>query len=504
MAGEISRRRFLGLGVGAGAALVLSQAGCRRLRVPCEPVAEPGVLVNDVHSRLNPTRVRRVARPTSVEEVTAIVRRAAEEGTSVSVAGGRHAAGGQQFLTDGTLIDMRGMDRVLSLDAAAGVVDAEAGILWPALMDDLARRQGPERRWGIVQKQGVDRISLGGSLGANMHGNALGEPPFVAQVASFTLVDACGDVRVCSREENRDLFALALGGYGQFGVVTSIRLRLGPRRRLRVAIRPTPVGEVLARMTEARRDGCLYGDWHYRPDAGSDDFLRTGLLATYRPLADGDDTPETTFPAAVPQDWVDLVTLAHAKPAAAYGVFCAAQLHGHGAVVASDDFQLDRLYVDDYHDAVDKASGAKVAATESLFELFVPCEALVPFLADVRTWFLGRGTAPLYGTVRFVERDEETFLPWARGKFACLVLNLHVTRDAAGIASLRDHFRGLVDVAAAHGGTFYLTYHRFATAQQLDRCHPRLRAFFAEKRRLDPCRVFESDWSRDLAAVLGA
>ena len=48
----------------------------------------------------------------------------------------------------------------------------------------------------------------------------------------FTLVDAHGELVVCSREENAELFALAAGGYGLFGCVVDVTMRLVPRRTL--------------------------------------------------------------------------------------------------------------------------------------------------------------------------------------------------------------------------------------------------------------------------------
>ena len=55
------------------------------------PASHDGVVVNDVHSKLNETRVDRIVTPTSVREVQAAVRQAKTEGKAVSIAGGRHA-----------------------------------------------------------------------------------------------------------------------------------------------------------------------------------------------------------------------------------------------------------------------------------------------------------------------------------------------------------------------------------------------------------------------------
>src|SRR4051812_7615416 len=64
---------------------------------------ELGLHVNDVHSRLNATHVRRVVRPQSLEDLRRVVVDAGRRDESVSVAGGRHAMGGQQFGEDAVL-----------------------------------------------------------------------------------------------------------------------------------------------------------------------------------------------------------------------------------------------------------------------------------------------------------------------------------------------------------------------------------------------------------------
>jgi len=84
------------------------------------------------------------------------VRRARDEGESLAIAGGRHAMGGQQFLSDGALLDMRQMSRVLGFDEDKGLLRVEAGITWPDVIRGYFR--GREAHWGIRQKQtGADR-----------------------------------------------------------------------------------------------------------------------------------------------------------------------------------------------------------------------------------------------------------------------------------------------------------------------------------------------------------
>ena len=77
-----------------------------------------GRVVNDVHSGLNRTRVRSIVRPDSIEALRAVIREARAAGRAVSVAGGRHAMGGQQFASDAVLLDTSRLSRVVRFDAA--------------------------------------------------------------------------------------------------------------------------------------------------------------------------------------------------------------------------------------------------------------------------------------------------------------------------------------------------------------------------------------------------
>src|SRR4051794_6210720 len=107
-------------------------------------------IVNDVHAQLNESSVAEIVAVDSVEAVQDGVRRAAATSTSIAIAGGRHAMGGQQFCSGGMLLDTRRMARVLGFDADTGTLEVEAGIQWPAVIEYLATEQaGIEPQWGI-------------------------------------------------------------------------------------------------------------------------------------------------------------------------------------------------------------------------------------------------------------------------------------------------------------------------------------------------------------------
>ena len=58
-------------------------------------------------------------------------------------------------------------------------------------------------------------------------------------------------------------------------------------------------------------------------------------------------------------------------------------------------------------------------------------------------------------------------------------------------------------MAARRGGTYYLTYHRYASQKQVRDCYPQFAEFFQLKRKYDPEERFQSDWYRHYRTMFG-
>jgi FAD/FMN-containing dehydrogenase len=460
------------------------------------PASASGVVVNDVHSQLNRTTVARIVKPTTIDGVKAAIAAARNERRSLSIAGGRHAMGGQQFGEANVLIDTRAFNRVLSFDDQRGRITVEGGIQWPALIAYLNKtNEGRTRQWGIYQKQtGADRLSLAGALACNAHGRGLNLKPIIDQVQSFDLVDAGGTVRTCSRTENADLFRLAIGGYGLFGIITRIEMALRPRVKVRRVVEIGDTVDIIDRFEERIRDGYLYGDYQYATDAERGSFLRRGVFSCYEPVPD--DTPLTEHPTRFnPEDWAQLTFYAHEYKGRAFQVYTARYLETSGQIYWADS-QLSAAYVDNYHADVDAAMNATVPATEMITEIHVRRPELSEFMEDAREMLRRRHANVVYGTVRIIEKDDESFLPWAKERYACVIFNLHVEHTPKAVESAAETFRDLIDLGIDHGGSYYLTYHRWARRDQVEVCYPRFREFLALKRQYDPEEVFQSSWYR--------
>src|SRR6266852_1179226 len=488
----ISRREFIAGSVALAVAPITA----------AKQVPQSGaVRVNDIHSQLNSTRVLEVLKPRSLEDVQSIIRKARKDRRIISVAGGRHAMGGQQFGTDTLLIDIRGLSRILHLDRERGIIEVEAGIEWPELMNGyLALQNGDRKPWGIAQKQtGADRLTMAGTIAANAHGRGLKMKPFVSDVESFVLVDATGTAHMCSRTENPELFRLVHGGYGLFGVVTSARLRLVPRRKVERMVEIRKVDDLIAAFEKRITDGFQYGDFQFSIEHASEDCLHKVVFSCYRPVSM--DTPiPPTEKQLTDENWRQLLYLAHTDEKQAFNRYADYYLSTNGQVYWSDLHQLS-IYPDNYHRQIDDKLHAPFPATEMITEIDVPRPALKGFLDEAREDFRKNSVALIYGTVRLIERDDETFLPWAKQPYACTIFNLHTVHSPEGLKRSEYAFRRLIDMAARRGGTYYLTYHRYATRNQVESCYPQFAEFLRLKKKYDPEERFQSDWYRHYRAT---
>jgi FAD/FMN-containing dehydrogenase len=463
-----------------------------------------GVVVNDLHSKLNPTVVDRIVEVRSVDDARAAILAAGGAGKPICVSGGRHAMGGQQFAQGGILLDTQTYRGIRRFDQERGLIEVESGVQWPELIAWLVENQPADgRQWGIRQKQtGADRLSIGGAVSANVHGRGLTLAPFVGDVESLTVLDATGAHRACSRTENAELFRLVCGGYGLFGFIDTVTLRLTPRHKVRRAVEIETADRLLTRFDERIAEGYEFGDFQFALDPRSSDFLRRGIFSCYKPTSIHTTIPENQRSLSG-AEWKKLLWLAHFDKQAAWNAYTAHYLKTDGQVYWSDLHQLS-TYIDDYHTWVDEESKATHPATEIITEIYVPRPALDAFLSEAADDFRLNRVNCIYGTIRLIERDDESFLAWAKEPYACTIFNLHTEHTPDGREHSATAFRRLIDMAARRGGSWFLTYHTFGTRDQLLRCYPQLPEFLRLKRHYDPNERFQSEWYRYLVSVVGA
>ncbi|WP_371787829.1 FAD-binding oxidoreductase [Streptomyces griseoaurantiacus] len=167
-----------------------------------------------------------VVRCADTEEVAAAVRAARECGVPLSVRGGGHDWAGRAVAQDGLTIDLSGL-RTVTVDPVAEVALVQGG----ATAGDVARAAQPHGLTavtGTAGSVGMAGLTLGGGYGplGGRFGLALDN------LLSAEVVLADGGVVTADAEHEPDLFWALRGGGGNFGVVTSMRIRLHRLRTL--------------------------------------------------------------------------------------------------------------------------------------------------------------------------------------------------------------------------------------------------------------------------------
>jgi cytokinin dehydrogenase len=166
--------------------------------------------------------------PVNTDDVVAIVQIAREARTTLAIRGAGHSQGGQALSRGGIVIHTEQLCRIDAFNATEGTITAEAGMLW----NDLVNTVMQHSLLPVVMTDHL-KVTLGGTLAIGGVGPA--------SFRSGAQIDSCeglevvlgtGEVVWLSATQQPRLFEHVLGGLGQFGVVTKVRLRLrtAPRR----------------------------------------------------------------------------------------------------------------------------------------------------------------------------------------------------------------------------------------------------------------------------------
>jgi FAD-linked oxidoreductase len=168
-----------------------------------------------------------VERPRSDFEVVEAVRRAEAAGQRVKVVGGGHSFT-DIACTDGRMLSLDMLDRVVAVDESTATVTVEAGITIHRLDEELATRG-----LALANLGDIDRQSIAGAISTATHGTGAGFGGLATFVRALELVTADGEVLRCSPDEEPEVFHSARVGLGALGVVTKVTLQCVPAFTLR-------------------------------------------------------------------------------------------------------------------------------------------------------------------------------------------------------------------------------------------------------------------------------
>ncbi len=122
------------------------------------------------------------------------------------------------------IIETRKMNYFLAFDEDKGEIRVQAGVLLSEILELVV-----PKGWFLKVTPGTKLITVGGAIAADVHGkNHHVAGCFSESVISFSLMMGDGKVKICTKNQNKELFRATCGGMGLTGVITEATLSLTP------------------------------------------------------------------------------------------------------------------------------------------------------------------------------------------------------------------------------------------------------------------------------------
>jgi FAD/FMN-containing dehydrogenase len=442
----------------------------------------------DDASRMNRTAVAEVwsipaDAATAEAQLRKLLARARAEKLTVAIAGAKHSMGGHTISPGGIVVDMLPFKR-MDLDAAKGLLHVGAGARWSDIVPYL-----DARGYSVAVMQSNNDFSVGGSISVNCHGWQHNHPPIASTVVSLRLMKSDGAIVRCSRDENSELFSLVLGGYGLFGIILDVQMRVVPNERYRPEMELLPADKFVDRFIEKTKDadiGMAYGRLCVVP--GEKTFLRQSILTVFRQAP----CPPSKMPKLSAPTLTEIrreVFRAQIGSQAGKELRWAAETklgeQGASHYVSRNQLLNEGAGVYQEHDA---------GRTDILHEYFIPPAKVAQFLERAHH-IIPRYPADLLNvTIRNVREDKDTLLRYADGDMFAFVMLFNQPRTPAADRLMEELTRDLIDAALAAGGRYYLPYRLHASEEQFLRAYPQAPVFFGLKRHYDGDQLFENQF----------
>lgn len=443
------------------------------------------------YSRLRPVKIERIVHGKKTDQLVSIVKEANAKDLTVSIAGQRHSQGGHTYYKDGIVLDMNSYDDILVFDPKKRTIRVQTGTTWKKIQDYI-NPYGLSVR--TMQSQNI--FSIGGSISINAHGRDIRNGSMINSIESFRLLMADGHIKQVSRKENAELFPLALGGYGLFGVILDVDLLLTEDELYKVSVDESDVDH--------------YTDYFIRKVKGNPDIhMHLARLST---------APETFLSDMYAINYVidreEKLEDYHSLSSRESGVLPAKLLFSMNRSIpwAKDWFwELQKSFFLSKEQVVSRNNALRsesqfmeysaAGKNDVLQEYFIPMTAYADFIHSIKPIVEEEKLNLLNVTVRYVEHDEGAVLSYAKEDMFALVCLFHVPLNEAGQQRTKQGIQRILDEIIKVKGSYYLPYAPYPSREQFQAVYLRSDEFFSKKDIYDPEHRFMNYFYEDYGVM---
>ena len=440
----------------------------------------------DDASGLNLTKVHSIIQVPShkddiVLQLRNILEYAENNNKRVSIAGAKHSMGGHTIYTEGILMNMRPYNS-MSLDTVNNILTIGSGALWSDALQYLNKY---DRSVSVMQA--FSSFSIGGSISVNGHGWQHNAPPVSSTIVSFSIMKADGQVLECDREENRELFGLAIGGYGLFGIILDIKLRVVDNRNLKFKSYKFRSDEYIDHFEEYVDNDPSVQLVFGRLNISNKKFLQEATLNIFRSSVEDVD-----HQGRITEDErsVQLKRLVFRSTVnSEYGKRLRWNLENNLRELSSKlTFTRNQVL----NDNVSIVKNNDSTSTDILHEYFIPRRNLDQYIEGLKQILPNEKIDLLNITIRNVYPDTDSFLRYADEEMFAFVMLFNQRIDPDHEIEMRALSNSLARLTHSLDGTYYLPYRLHVDKTLFKKMYPQSDEFFRLKLKYDPEEIFQN------------
>lgn len=438
----------------------------------------------DDASTLNPTKVDTIIaipkdRSAIENQLRQILQYANAKGLKISVAGARHSMGGHTMYPDGIVLNMLPYNH-MELDTVNNILTVGSGALWSDAIHYLDHYGK-----SIAAMQAFSSFSIGGSLSVNGHGWQKNSPPLASSVLSFTLMNAKGQVLLCSRKENSELFHHVIGGYGLFGIILDVKLKVVNNQSLKfhyINLAPENYTKYYKKyILDNPKVDLVFG----RLRVSNKNFLAEATLNYFEQTAEQpiqltqqskkmEETKRLIFRGSVNSEYGKRLR---------WDLETSSAIPGRHLTFTRNEIMDSQVSLIENKDTT---------STDLLHEYFIPERNFMKFIQDIKPILLKSKLDLLNITIRAVNRDDDAYLNYAQEDVFGFVLLFNQKKTAQQEVEMQTLTDLLVDATIKNEGTYYLPYRLHITKDKMRKVYPQADSFFRTKTKYDPSELFNN------------
>jgi FAD/FMN-containing dehydrogenase len=447
-----------------------------------QTISQENNIIIDDFSNLNSTHVYQIKTPESYQELQDIAYYASVHNFKITVAGSRHSQGGHAFYPGGIIINLQKLNKILDFKQKEKLITVQAGATWDQVQLFL-------HDYGCAIKimQYANIFTLGGSLSVNCNGIDPNYGPIIESVESIKILQADGKIVRASRFENSELFSLAIGGYGLFGIILEATLHVVTDDLYKFQMKTASLTSYI-KTIKSIQNSCELG-FHFAFLTLTPFKERLFGKIVYLNFAKIDDT----LLSEKKQKNIKKLQSYHYTNIKKFGVklwskskiiktlHWIPEVKKYANIVSRNNIMrpfVDHMYLD------------SKTSTLLLQEYFIPIDQFVQFINALEYITKKFNINIMHVQLRLIPKNTESYLSYTTTDRIGIVILIHQNFTDQDSKKTQEWTKNLIQEAYVRGGSYYLPIQLHATNDQILQIYPQLHLFFALKKMYDPNELF--------------